>query len=602
MKSYIIIALLALTTCSFLLAQRGDLPVADNYEQHLLNLGAVERYLPVQPDTLLPTAEDNKRGWLAWHRDRNFEVLPNSKPSPTEAAGTLRIVATPGELESQPLAIYALRDIAGITVAPQVAVADGRSAWLREAVVAEDVLFHPVQYRPKSPHTWPTLSYTRYPVFVRPASQYAMEAGTSRLFWLTVTVPPATPSGIYSAAVVLTDSDGQKLAVPLEVEVLPFTLTDKNLPKFGAFLSGRKLASGEFKFMKRYGLNALQWFWDSHQIEIINDNGRVKMDFTRYDAMVAGMQDAGMEGPLVLSLGNSWQGHYEIALAEKFDLRLMERMFDGRMVAMMDFKDPRWEKIWLEGLRVIFDHAKAAGWPELALLIHDEPTKFIMAYHPYKYELVKKHFPDIPVYGVFFEPQKDPGPLLKSCDIMVANRDLQYVKKLADNHGKKFWSYGNICADHSFGKNRLIYGQIPSYFESEAMFFWCWNYYINNPWNDFDGRGEQVGGPAQSDADWVAVYPSIDGNEPVRTLAIEAAREAVDDVRYLATLENLVKSKNPELWNEYREHIRRCQQAMFDGIIQDNRVFSDADFFTTASNDDVEKLRSWVIGKIRANL
>ncbi|MBW7998313.1 MAG: DUF4091 domain-containing protein [Candidatus Glassbacteria bacterium] len=602
MKSIFSLTAIALIASSSLLAQRGDLPVAADYEQHLLNLGAFERFLPVQADTLIPDSDELARGWLAYHRDRNYEVLPNSKPAPDEALGTLRIVATPGEIESEPISIYALRDVAGIAVGARVAVAGGRSAWLREAAVVEDVLFHPVQYRDKNPHTWPTLSYVRYPVFIRPASQYAIKAGASRLYWLTVSVPPGTPAGTYEAAVAFTDSNGRELIVPLKIEVLPFTLTDKNLPKFGAFLSGNKLASGEFEFMKRYGMDALQWFWGSHKIEIFNDNGRVKMDFTSYDAMVRGMQAAGMEGPLVLSLGNSWLGHYEMALAEEFDLRLMERMFDGRMVTMMDFKDPRWEKIWLEGLGVILDHAKAAGWPELALLIHDEPTKFIMAYHPYKYHLVKKHFPDIPVYGVFFEPQKDPGPLLKSCDIMVANRDLEYIKKLAENHGKRFWSYGNICADQSFGKNRLIYGQVPAYYESEVMFFWCWNYYINNPWSDFDGRGEQVGGPAQSDADWVAVYPSVDGVEPVRTLAIEAAREAIDDVRYLRTLENLVRPQNPARWEKLREEIRRRQHALFDGIFQDNRVFSDTDFFLTTENDDVEELRDWVTEKIRENL
>jgi hypothetical protein len=41
---------------------------------------------------------------------------------------------------------------------------------------------------------------------------------------------------------------------------------------------------------------------------------------------------------------------------------------------------------------------------------------------------------------------------------------------------------------------------------------------------------------------------------------------------------------------------------MFDGIFQDSRVFSDADFFTTARNDDVEKLRAWVIEQIIRNL
>jgi hypothetical protein len=264
----------------------------------------------------------------------------------------------------------------------------------------------------------------------------------------------------------------------------------------------------------------------------------------------------------------------------------------------MDMTDPRWEKPYIEGLRQIFAHAKEAGWPPLALLINDEPTKFIMAYHPYRYYLIKKHFPEIPVYGVFFEPQKDPGPLIHSSDIVVANRDLERMSRLAREFGKRFWTYNNITADQSFGKCRLLYGQIPAFYGSEAMFFWSWNYYIGNPWNDFDGRGEAGDALPQSDADWVAVYPSVDGVEPVRTLAFEAAREAIDDVRYLKTLENLARRKDPKRWEGLRAEIRRRQEAMFQGIVLDNRIYTDAEFFVATRNDDVERLRDFAVQEI----
>ena len=65
------------------------------------------------------------------------------------------------------------------------------------------------------------------------------------------------------------------------------------------------------------------------------------------------------------------------------------------------------------------------------------------------------------------------------------------------------------------------------------------NYYVGNAWDDFDRE--------QSDADWVAVYPSVDGVEPIRTLAIEAVREAIDDVRYLKTLEQRAPELSPEI-------------------------------------------------------
>ena len=475
MKKALLLFTLLAVHCLSLQAQTGDLPVSRDYEQSLIELGAVQRYLPVQEDTLVASSDQLTRGWLLYQRDRNYEVLPNSKPAPGEALHTLRLRATPGEIESEPFSVYALRDIGKVSVSPEVTDADGKSAWLAESVKVEDVLFHPVQYRPRNEHTWPTLSYLRYPIFIRPAAGYPVPAGTSRLYWVTVTVPDNVQAGIYKASIAIRDEKGAGATLALEVEVLPFSLTTEGLPRFGSFLSGAPFASGEWKFMKRYGMDALQWFWPSHEIKITNDNGRIKMDFTRYDSFVKGMKDAGMRGPLVLSLGNSWLGNYEIKLAEAFGLRLLNRMFDGRMVNIADFNDPRWDDLWVEGLRIIFEHAKKAGWPELALLIHDEPTKYIIEYHPHKYHLVKKHFPDIPVYGVFFEPGKDPGPLVKSCDIMVANRDLARIKALARAHGKRCWTYNNICADQSFGKCRMLYGQIPAYYESEVMWFWCWN-------------------------------------------------------------------------------------------------------------------------------
>jgi hypothetical protein len=536
--------------------------------------------MPVQAESLSPSAADRKRGWLIYQRDRNFEVFPNSKPAPGEQIDKLTIVATPGETESQPFAIYALSATAGV----RADVVSAGEAGLR----VEDVLFHPVQYpvartrgrdevRGSASRT-----FVRYPLFLRAPMAHDLPAESSRLYWVTAAVPENARAGSYAGAIRITDSSGARHELPVEVRVLPFRLTTQGLPRFGSFFSATKLARGEWAMLKRYGLDAAQWFWNANPIGVKNDNGEMKLDFTEFDAAVNGMKAAGMRGPLVLSLGNSWLGHYEIALARAFDLKLMKREVGGREVTLMDMTDPRWEKPYLEGLRKIFAHAKDAQWPPLALLINDEPTKHIMAYYPYRYHLIKKHFPDIPVYGVFFEPEKDPGPLLHSSDIVVANRDLDRMKDLATKFGKRFWTYNNITADQSFGKNRLLYGQIPSYYGSEVMWFWCWNYYVGNAWDDFDRE--------QSDADWVAVYPSVDGTEPVRTLAVEALREAIDDVRYLKTLEQ----RAPELIPE----IRRRQKAMFDGISLDERINSDAEFFLGTRNDDVERLRTWAISEL----
>ncbi|MBK9169602.1 MAG: DUF4091 domain-containing protein [Bryobacterales bacterium] len=577
------------------LAQPGDLPIPPDHEAALRARGYTERFLPAQDAVLTPSAAETRRGWVVYRRDRNFEVLPNSRPAPGEALDRLVVTATPGEIESEPFAIYALRDTAGVQAAASI---ESKTPWLNTQARVEDVLFHPVQYTAVATRdldesrATAQRSYVRYPVFLRPTAAYAIPAGTSRLYWVTVTVPDGTPAGFYHGTIRISDASGQRAELPLSVRVLPFRLTDRDLPRFGAFLSGQKFARGEWAFMKRYGFDALQWFWNSHSIRIVNNGGKLELDFTEYDAFVKGMTDAGMRGPLVLTLGNSWLGHYEIALAKAFGFRLLEREMNGRVVTLADMTDPRWEPYYVEGLRQILAHAKTAGWPPLAVLIMDEPTKHAMAYHPYRYHLVKKHFPELPVYGVFFQPQADPGPLLHSSDILVANRDLDRIRGLAASFGKRFWTYNNITADQSFGKNRLLYGQVPAYYGSEAMFFWCWNYYIGSPWDDFDGRG---GGAGQSDSDWVAVYPSVDGVEPVRTLAVEAAREAIDDVRYLKTLEQMA---GPKRWARIEPEVRRRQKAMFDGIKLDERINSDADFFIATRNDAPEELRRFVVAEI----
>jgi hypothetical protein len=89
--------------------------------------------------------------------------------------------------------------------------------------------------------------------------------------------------------------------------------------------------------------------------------------------------------------------------------------------------------------------------------------------------------------------------------------------------------------------------------------------------------------------------------EPVRTLAIEAAREAIDDVRYIKTLENLVKAKDPARWEDLNRELKRMQQAIFNGVNFDRRIYSDAEFFIKTKNDAPEEIREWVIGKILEN-
>ena len=58
---------------------------------------------------------------------------------------------------------------------------------------------------------------------------------------------------------------------------------------------------------------------------------------------------------------------------------------------------------------------------------------------------------------------------------------------------------------------------------------WAYMSSSRDPYNDFDGK------------DMCIAYPSKE--EPIPTLAWEAIREGVDDVRYLTTLKELIKKQ-----------------------------------------------------------
>ena len=224
-----------------LFAQAAGLPVPDGHERQLLSRGYTERVMPVQEDALSPSAADRKRGWLLYKRDRNFEVFPNSRPSPGEQLDKLTIIATPGETESQPFAVYALRAVTGL----RVEVISKTEAGLR----VEDVLFHPVQYPVARTRGRDEVrgsgakTFVRYPVFLRQPVVHDVPAESSRLYWVTAAIPENARPGSYAGAIGVTDSSGARYELPVEVRVLPFRLTTEGLPRFGAFFSATKLAT-----------------------------------------------------------------------------------------------------------------------------------------------------------------------------------------------------------------------------------------------------------------------------------------------------------------------------------------------------------------------
>ena len=579
---YLILIVVFLNT----MVSHAGLPVSPNTADSLVKLGFTEFRIPQKGDTLAFNDQDKKQGFALYSRDRNIEIFPYSYPYKGERLDTLRLRAAPGEIESNGFNIYALSDLKKVKAEAAVKPLDGKSAWLAKAATVDDIVFHVIRSTSMEKNE---KSFMHYPMFVYGPESRAIKKGATGLFWVTIKVPENVKAGAYHAAVSCS-VDGTPYSFPLRVEVLPFRLTDKGLPCFGAFRSNVEFVSEEWEFLKETGIDMLWWIWPANRIQVINDNGKLKMDFTSVDAFVERMKKAGMRGPIAIQLGNNCWGSLEIALNKTFGTRLFEGELNSANVIVGDTSDPTLGELYPQACSLMYSHSIEKKWPRLTLVIYDEAPLRLMPWLRYWYPRVKKKAPDLPIYGVFHIADDDKYAQIPYCDIMCANRGHATTSMLAKKNDKEYWAYHNCDANRSFGKVRFSYGQIPSYYDATGMFFWSYNFYRGDPWNDFDRDG--------GDADWVIVYPSQDGKRPVQTLAFKGLIEGIDDVRYIKTLEDLVKEKDPGRWERLNAHIKSKQNKMFEGIILDHRVFTDEDFFRNTKPTDTENLRDFVIKEI----
>ncbi len=96
------------------------------------------------------------------------------------------------------------------------------------------------------------------------------------------------------------------------------------------------------------------------------------------------------------------------------------------------------------------------------------------------------------------------------------------VKKVRDS-GSELWLYN--CGDE-----RLNLGLYPWRVKAGGRFQWHYRYINADPWDDLDGAG--------ADTQYCLSLPGPDG--PVPAVKSQMVREAVDDHRYIATLEQAI--------------------------------------------------------------
>jgi hypothetical protein len=519
-----------------------------------------------------PNAEDRDRG-LVFYRPSLGAHFKGARPSVDEARRSLALEAAGGETESTLLAAWALEPASRL----EWRAGERPAALADVAVEVLPVLTVPIRLgRSKE--------YELRGTWIADGPAAVDLAEEERAAWLVrIRVPGGTPAGSYTVPLEYRlDGTTWRAGVPVQLNVLPFDLVDPSERNyvFGAFCARSRLSAAQYAQMKAHGVDAGLWFWDSNGMRLLNDGGKLRMDFARIDRTMDRIKAAGMRGPVVLALGNDRTGHFEWHICRKFELPMQPRVKrHGKSVRLAALDDPKIEELIVEALRQVFAHAAERKWPEIVVMPYDEPTERLMDEHRRMVRIFRTHFPEVRLYGCSMNRLKW-AEQVADCDIIVSNGSFEAIRKMTRQKKLASWFYGGCTVSRGFQVNRWRYGLQRFAHGAEGSWFWSYDFFTGDPWTEFDG--------SRGDSAWVICWPPLAKGAPsVNTVSYEGLREGVDDVRYALTLESMIEKADPAV----AKPVRAAYEGLLGRMRGARRGRAEVDGFRRALVELMLKLR-----------
>lgn len=514
----------------------------------------------------------------AWGRQW-MKPMDTAENPPSQAETALGLRAAPGEYEPACFAVRADRDTkvkVEFNDVDRGAVLPGGWVRIRRVDPMADTL------EPKRLHEF--------------SGPVELKKDLTQFFWVTVRPPAGTAPGVYSGRIALESPAGSR-ELAIECEVLPFELEESPI-RAGAFMCLVDLPPGWYDDMAEHGFDAIQFFtwewgirgrgeldqnrwWALDAIKLGRRGDELTVDFTVLDRIMADFNEAGMQGPFVISLGNDHHLFYERAIAELFGMPIdTSEVIAGKPVIAPPVT-PELDSLFVDGLRQIRDHWEEMEYAqELVVLIYDEPTERLLERCKNRYDLLKTVMPDYRVYGVVMNRRELAESMLDQMDIIVCNGDFLRIRTLAEEYGKGYWVYGFPL--RTVAGSRYDLGCFPWRLGAEGVFFWQYNYWFYSP-------------------DYCAVYRDpVNPAELVSSTHWEAMREGTDDLRYFATAEKLIESAPTGMKEEMAARLEDVRERLEPGRFR--QVYpegEDHDEMTVLDSYYIpQKARDLVIGMI----
>ena len=525
------------------------------------------------------TANEHARGFVVFRRPASERVFPGSRPRPEERLSALRVFAAPGTDADVHFSLLPLRDLGDLRVratdlrasaepgagakatkAQGSAARAGSAGAGRIPAAAVDVRVVRYIFRSMARGESAAYCYQVAPFLLDRRESVPTPAEVAWTWWATVRVPEGTPARVYEGALEITPAKGSAFRLPLAVRVLPFRLETLPVAQgyyyfpsepwystfWGANVRGprytddpevRKVIAEnerrELRFMQSLGLNSVA-FGDDLRGDLVREGERVRLKpGNRLAFWMDLYKEAGM-GPMPfygfqpIGAGNNLAWIDREGLKEQFT--------------------PQWNAAFRSLVEDIQQAGKERGWPEILWYISDELSNHGEEGAKMGVELAKalKGMPGVRSIASMNGPWEQmmvPHLNISMPNIAFPITDETIAKVRAA--GSQLWLYN--C-----GEERLNLGLYPWRVAAGGRFQWHYRYINAAPWDDQDG------GPA--DSHYCLSLPGPDG--PVPSLQARIVRAAVDDHRYVATLEKAVAAAkgNPKK----RAAVAKAEQFLAD--------------------------------------
>lgn len=436
--------------------------------------------------------------------------------------------------------------------------------------------------------------YEEEPVVLLDLPGIDVEPETAQALWLDLYLAQGTAAGNYQATVTFKVEGKTVEEIPLVLTVYPFELDPAKEWGRGAYISNF-IDKKEAVNLVENGHNQVSW-WTTGGYRIKLDHGNngdidnIVADFTPFVDYLAMLDSVGMVGPHVVFLGGDTPKLHNRIQA----LLGRKGISNGRNVKYRNQYpendlSPPFESLFINALKQFHAQMKACGHEDLLAVILDEPDHRPrperLEWYNKTYEMVEKGVPELPTFGVFYH--KDDEKKLSHHHAVWSTNSPSVEKYTAcKKAGKKLFTYhGGFNFYDKPGRHRFEIGIIPWVYDAAGTFYWAiWNH------SEEERKQDDIFSPFAFEGRCTTLARSPLGADygPLSTLSHRGFREAVDDARYIKTLEKaILAAKGTDLeplaekhakWLAHIQKTLRKKLYVRGGSVSNHTVYKDWHF------------------------